>query len=353
MDRWGRRNGLSLGYIFGVIGMTIAGIGTLLQSLPLFLFGIVFMGFSKGVIDLGRYAAAESNSAKRRAKAVSLVVLGGTVGSIVGPTLIKWTTNWAETVNLAPLSGPWFAAAFLSLVGFGLIAIFLRPDPQQIARELDQVIAASAEESAQTVPIVNRPVRTMLSDSAIKLAIAAMVCGQLVMVLIMSITPVHMHLAHHEIDSISLVIMAHTIGMFGLSFVTGWLVDRLGRAPMILIGGLVLISACVIAPLSTEVIWLSVGLFLLGLGWNFCYVAGSTLLSERLTTGEKGRMQGLVDTLINVTSAAGSLGSGLVFAAIGFMTMNWLGMAVALIPIGLVLLFRALQPSFAIEGAAP
>jgi MFS family permease len=334
-----------------MIGMIIAGLGTLFQSLSLFLIGIVFTGFSKGVIDLGRYAAAESNSAKRRAKAVSLVVLGGTVGSIVGPTLIKWTTNWAEMADLVPLSGPWFAAAFLSLIGFGLIALFLRPDPQQIAMRLDEMTAASAEKSAQTGPVANRSVRTLLSDSAIKLAIAAMVCGQLVMVLIMSITPVHMHLAHHEIAAISLVIMAHTVGMFGLSFLTGWLVDRLGRAPMILIGGLILISACIIAPLSTEVVWLSLGLFLLGLGWNFCYVAGSTLLSERLTSGEKGRMQGLVDALINITSAAGSLGSGLVFAAIGFMTMNWLGMIVALIPIGLVLLFRALQPTFAVEGA--
>jgi MFS family permease len=145
--------------------------------------------------------------------------------------------------------------------------------------------------------------------------------------------------------------MAHTIGMFGLSFLTGWLVDRLGRAPMILVGGLVLISACLISPLSTDVPWLALGLFLLGLGWNFCYVAGSTLLADRLSTGEKGQTQGIVDTLINLISAAGSLSSGLVFAALGFLTMNWFGILVSLIPIGLVLLFRALKPVVPVEGA--
>lgn len=95
-----------------------------------------------------------------------------------------------------------------------------------------------------------------------------MVFGQLTMVLVMTITPVHMHHHHHEITAISWVIMAHTLGMFGLSFPVGWLVDRLGRTKMILSGSLILMAACLLAPLSAEVCWLIVALFLLGLGWN-------------------------------------------------------------------------------------
>jgi MFS family permease len=138
--------------------------------------------------------------------------------------------------------------------------------------------------------------------------------------------------------------------MFGLSFLVGWLVDRLGRIKMITVGGLILIAACVLAPLSTEVLWLAVALFLLGLGWNCCFVAGSTLLADVLRPHEKGRIQGLSDATVNIASGVGSLGGGLVFAAIGYMAMNWIGIVVALIPLLLVLALRSARSEVPLEG---
>jgi len=121
---------------------------------------------------------------------------------------------------------------------------------------------------------------------------------------------------------------------------------------MILAGGLILTGACVMAPLSGEVFWLSLALFLLGLGWNCCFVAGSTLLADTLRSHEKGRIQGLADVTVNLASGVGSLGGGLIFAAIGFTAMNGIGLVIALAPVLLVILLRSWRQQMVLEGTA-
>ena len=345
MDWGGRRIGLSLGHIFGVTGAIIAGWAVVQESLLIFLLGIFFIGLAKGVIDLGRYAAAEATPPSRRARAISLVVLGGTVGSITGPSLLEFTGNLATRLELPALSGPWLGAGFFYLLALLIVNLFLRPDPQLIGRQLAALEPSRTAEAERV-----RPFREIFSNPQAKLAIGALIFGQLTMVLLMTVTPVHMHDHHHQISAISWVIMAHTLGMFGFSVVTGWLVDKLGRDKMILIGGLVLILACLTAPLSVELPGLIVALFLLGLGWNFCFVAGSTLLADILRNQEKGRAQGLVDTLINVTSAVGSLSSGLALTGLGFISMSLGTVLVAGLPIMLVLLFGAARRKVSLEG---
>jgi MFS family permease len=345
MDRAGRRVGLSIGHLFGLVGAALTGWAVIQQSLSLFLPGILLLGFTKGAVDFDRYAAGEANSLRRRARAISLVVFGGTAGSIIGPSLVKWTTDTAASAGLPNLSGPWFLIVIFFMISLLLVNLFLRPDPQVIARQLDP----SASEKARLAE-AKRPLPKILKNPAIKLAIASAVCGQLVMVLIMSITPVHMHLAHHQLGAISLVIMAHTLGMFGLSFVTGWLIDKWGRTKMIMAGSFILVLACLVAPLSTQVPVLATGLFLLGLGWNFCYVAGSALLADHLRLAEKGQVQGINDTLISLSAGIGSLGSGLVFAEIGFAAMNWLGLLFALIPAGLIIFFQTTRQTIPAKG---
>lgn len=348
MDRVGRRPGLSLGYLFGVAGVLVAAWAVIGRSLGLFLAGIFLVGLAKGVSDLGRYAAAEANTLSRRARAISLVVLGGTAGSIFGPALIKWSSGLSERAGLPAFSGPWFAAA--GFIGLALVVtqVFLRPDPQQVARQL-----AAFEPDDNPLRRAGRSFQEVLvSDHRAKLAVSAMVFGQLTMVLVMTVTPVHMHDHQHEIAAISWVIMAHTLGMFGLSFFVGWLVDRFGRARMIMAGALILIVSCVLAPLTSQVFGLALALFLLGLGWNCCFVAGSTLLSDVLRSHEKGRIQGVTDASVNVASGVGSLGGGLIFAAIGFTAMNWIGLVVALVPLLLVLVLRATRPEFSLVGGS-
>jgi MFS family permease len=157
------------------------------------------------------------------------------------------------------------------------------------------------------------------------------------MVLVMSVTSVHMDLNGHSLDAISLVIGAHTLGMFGLSMVTGSIADRFGRPQTIVVGALLLIVGSLIAPLSLQTVWLALGLFLVGVGWNLCYIAGSSLLADSITPSERGRVQGASDLLVNLGSAAGSLSSGVILAATGYTVLCILAALFSLVPLAVAL----------------
>jgi MFS family permease len=121
--------------------------------------------------------------------------------------------------------------------------------------------------------------------------------------------------------------------MFGLSVLTGTLADRLGRPLTIILGALLTIAGALIAPLSLLTPWLALALFLVGLGWNLCYIAGSSLLADALTSAERGRVQGASDLMVNLASASGSLLSGLVLARLGYGPLCLFSAALALLPL--------------------
>jgi MFS family permease len=155
------------------------------------------------------------------------------------------------------------------------------------------------------------------------------------MTMLMVITSLHMAHHHHPLTSISAVLSSHVVGMYAFSILSGRLSDRAGRPMVIALGAVALLGSCLTAPLSPNVFPLAASLFLLGLGWNFCYVGGSALLADRLRVEERARVQGANDFLIGVASAAGSLGSGLVFAAHGYAIMGAVGAVVSLVPLAL------------------
>ena len=329
MERVGRRAGLSLGFLIGIAGALVCGFAVLRGSFPGFLLGMWGMGVTRGVMDLGRYAAAEMNPVAQRARAISTVVLGGTVGAILGPALVAPMGQLAVSFSANALAGPWFAAAGLFTLGLALIGLFLRPDPSDLARQL------AANQTPEAAAAANQPARswrTILAQTNTRVAIAAMVIGQLVMVMLMTITSLHMIHNGHVLGDVSLVIMAHTLGMFGLSVVTGRLADNFGRAPVIIAGGALLIAACLVAPLSQRTEVLALALFLLGLGWNFCAVSGAALLTDSLNLSERSRLQGSNDLAVGLVSAMGSLQSGALFEVIGYANLAWISLALSLIP---------------------
>lgn len=336
-DRVGRRLGLSVGFALALIGALLTVWSVMNASFIGFCAGAALMGMGRGGSEQARYVAAEVQTADRRAKVIGLIVFAGTVGAVGGPLLVGPSTRLAESWELLGDSGPYLAAAVLYAIGLLTIFLFLRPDPRQVS----QVLEAENPNKEPDVPV--RPLSQIFRQPAVLLAVAAMAIGQLVMALIMVITPLHMNHNNHSTESVSLVIMAHTLGMFGLSSVTGWLIDRYGRVPLIVAGSAILIISGILAPLSVAVPNLAVALFLLGLGWNFCFIAGSSLLADALAARERARAQGASEVLVSLATGVGSLGTGAVFSQGGMTAVAAVGIALSLLLVALLFWFNRIQ----------
>lgn len=328
MARSGRRIGLSAGYGLGILGGLIAGSGVLAGSLLLFLAGMVLLGAARAVSDQARYAAADVAPAHLRARAVSTLVFAGTVGAIFGPVIATAADRIAQDLGFGELTGSWFTTAGLFVLTLVWINLLLRPDPRDIARAWQ---AGATADTPRPATSSVRSFREIIGIPAAQLALVSLGVAQTVMVMVMTITPIHMRHHDHVLADINFVQGAHILGMFGLSVVNGWLTDRLGRRFTIGLGSLVLIAACAIAPGSPDTVPLALSLFLLGLGWNLCFVSGSSLLTDTLAMHERARIQGAADLVVNLASAAGSLASGLLIASLGYGTLAAIGAGLAVI----------------------
>lgn len=325
MARRGRRPGLVAGYVIGVIGALIAAAAIIERSLPLLLLGTLFIGFGNASNQQSRYAAADLFPPSRRASAIGIVVWGATVGAVVGPNLVQLSGELAERAGVPLLVGPYLVPVLFVGLAAILSFTFLRPDPYELAD--------AASISHDGLPSA-APLREILSRPAVVAAIVALITGQFVMVLIMTMTPLHMTEHGHGLGSVGLVLSAHTFGMFALSPLSGRLTDRYGCPRVIFVGtGVLAISALLsaIAPPDDERLLLG-ALFLLGWGWNLGFVAGSAMLSGGVSLTERTRVQGLSDAFIWSTAAVASLGSGVLVAAAGYASLGILGTAAVVVP---------------------
>ena len=325
MTRRGRRAGLALGYAVGVVGALIAVVAVVGESLPLLLAGSLLIGFGNSSNQLSRYTAADLYPADRRATAIGTVVWASTIGAVIGPNLVDPSGRVAESIGLPALAGPYLVP--ILLVGLASLSSwwFLRPDPYQLA-DVSSVVTADHAAAAPLAEIIRRP--------AVISAVVALVAVQFVMVLIMTMTPLHMDDHGHGLGAVGFVISAHTLGMFALAPISGRLTDRFGCIKVIYAGCAVLALSGVLsaaAPPSSDVV-LAGALFLLGFGWNLGYVAGSALLTGGVSLTERTRVQGLTDALIWSTAAIASLGSGVLVATAGFAALGVLGSVLVIVP---------------------
>lgn len=321
-DRLGRNAGLSLALLIGLAGVTLSAVAVEAQAVWLVGIGVLGIGAARAGAQLARFIAAEVSPAERRGSAISMVVWGGTIGAVAGPLLVSPSSRAAVGLGLDGMTGPIAVAVPLMMLAV-LVAYFgLRPEPLEISRQLEARGPASEVKRA-----VARPFRTLMRIPGVVVAVVTVVLAQAVMIMVMTITSLHMRDIGHSLGDISLVFSAHTLGMFAFAPLSGRLADRLGRAPVMVSGALIVVLSAIVAPSSPTVAPLVVGLLLLGLGWNLCFVAGSALLSDQLSPAERSRTQGANDLLIGLVSGVGSLGSGVVYAAFGYATVNLIGAA--------------------------
>jgi MFS family permease len=333
MARRGRRIGLTTGYLVGLLGATLAIGAVVSRSFPLLLLGTFLIGFGNASNNLSRYAAADLVEPRDRSVAIGAVVWGSTIGGIVGPLLVPFAYGLAPSFGLPGAAGPYLVPMVFVTIAATLSFLLLRPDPFALAYE------AHVE---RPVGEVATPVRQILLRPSVLGAFVALIGGQATMTLIMAITPIHLQDHHHSLDTVGVVISAHVIGMFALAPISGRITRWIGAVPTIFLGSAVLIAASTLAAIapgdSSEL--LLVALFLLGWGWNLGFVAGSTLLSAGVSLAERARVQGVADAVIWSTSAAASLGSGAVMAAAGYSTLGFLGVAIVLMPVALLIARR-------------
>jgi MFS family permease len=330
MLRIGRRPGLLGGLGVGVAGAILCITAVLAGSIALLLVGAFLSGFANGASNLGRYVAADLVPPGRRASAIGTVVWGSTIGAVAGPNLVAPAGAIAVSLGLPELAGAFvLTAVFIGLAAL-LAYVLLRPEPYALADP------SALERSDANVPPPSA--RALLRRPAVSVAIVSLVAGQVVMVLIMTMTPIHLIDHGHGLATVGLVLSAHTFGMFALSPISGRLTDRFGTVAVNAAGFSVLGVAAVLAALAPPDggALLTLALFLLGWGWNLNFVAGSALLGRGLALAERTRVQGISDALVWGSAALAGLVSGVIVAGAGYTALGFFGLALLVVP-GLLL----------------
>lgn len=321
MSANGRRPGMRLAWAIAAVGAGLAFLAAWLKFYPLLPIGMLAFGLGNAANLSARYAAADVASEEDRAKSIGTLVWSGTFGSALGPTLgLGVAGTIALAIGLPELSGPYLMAGGLFLFASIFIDRFLRPDPLELVGGIIAPDPSHAELSAlRTIgrhfANAARPIKDIVAHPSARLAVAAMVIGQAVMVAVMTATPLHMKEGAHELRVIGIVISVHIVGMYFFSPVVGWLVDRIGPRLVIGLGGVILFIGSEMAshtPAASRdgVLW---GLFLVGLGWSFGLIAGSSLLVGSFDTAERVSVQGAADLMMNGAGALAGISAGLLY----------------------------------------
>ena len=324
VPRLGRRPGMAAAMLVATIGGIVGVVAINTAQLSLLLGSMFLIGFGQATTHTSRYAAGDMYPVEARAGAISLVVWAGTIGSVAGPALLEGSANIATALRLPELAGGYLAAAVFMGLATLLYLVALRPDPARLTVTDSPGAAIGA-----------RPgLAAGLARPNVRLALAALVVGQLVMVLIMTGTPIHIRDHGHGLSLIGLVIGGHTFGMFAFSPLTGKLANRFGRVPVMMSGQGVLFAAALLAALSpaTSTPLLVASLFLLGLGWNLGFVSGSALVGEGLEPAVRARLQGVVDGVTWTASAVAAVSSGALLEVGDFQSLAILGGSLVVIP---------------------
>lgn len=378
--RRGRRLALSIGWWVGALGAAVLVLAAQLDAVvPLFV-GLLLIGAGSAVALQSRFAATDLAEPRHKARALGLVVWVGTLGSVLGPNLGAPGELVGAATGLTVFASAFLIAAICLALAGTLVFILLRPDPMLVSDEVMAAAARSgassgarsaapsaarsaasgtadeaavrpaasasdAEPPADLAPgapgVVDRPlpprpkgairrlVAELRTNPGARAAVVAILVGQVIMVAIMTMTPVH--IVHHggSINLVGITISLHVVGMFALAPVVGMMTDRYGHGPTMAIGVVVLLASLVIGAVwPDDMGWIVASLVLLGLGWSFVNVTGSALFSVAVSSETRAASQGGVDALANLFGASAAFAAGPLLAATSFATLSLLTIAV-------------------------
>jgi MFS family permease len=327
-QRMGRRTGLAAGFMAGGLGAAGVVLAAIIES-PLLLFISFFIYGAGTATNLqARYAGTDLAEKHQRATSVSIAMVSTTLGAVAGPNLVGVMGDFARMVNVPELAGPFILAGAAFVTAGLILTFFLRPDPFEVA----QVIEAERQRAGT----FDATERTENDQRGIMLAALIMVVTQIVMVAVMTMTPVHMGNHGHDLGAIGMVIGFHIAGMYLPSLFTGILIDKIGRVAMTIAAAIILLISGIIAAAAPgeSFAMMAISLTLLGVGWNLGLISGTTILVDATAPHSRAKTQGTVDVLIALSGAAGGAMSGVVAAGAGFGFLSISGgvLALGLIP---------------------
>lgn len=331
MVRRGRRPGLVAGYLLGAVGALITILGAVIESFPVLLVGMASFGGATAANLQARFAATDLAEPDRRGRALSLVVWATTVGAVLGPNLIDPGGSVASWLGVPRLAGPFVFGLVAFGLALGLIFVRLRPDPLRVG------VTAPPRPTETSRSALAASLRIVWASPMAVLGMAAIAVAHTVMVAVMVMTPVHMHHGGATLQIIGFVLSGHVAGMYALSPLMGWLVDRFGRLAVIGLGIGILAIALALAGTapSGHSAGLATGLVLLGVGWSACLIAGSTLLTESVPVASRPAIQGANDLVMGLGGAVGGAFGGVVVGTLGF---GWLAVVASPLLVALVAL---------------
>jgi MFS family permease len=331
-QRAGRRAGLASGFMCGGIGAFGIVLAAIYDSLPLLLIAMLIYGAGTATNLLARYTGADLARPHERARAISMIMVSTTFGAVAGPNLVDTMGRFAASIDVPELAGPFLLAGTAYLLAGIVLLTFLRPDPLLVAKAIAAAQLANADSTSEAQ--VGSPAA---SRRGIIVGTTVMVLTQIVMIAIMTMTPVHMKHHGHGLSEVGLVISIHICAMFLPSLVTGMLVDRVGRTVMAYASGVTLLAAGILASLAPDdsMPMLMIALALLGLGWNFGVISGTAQIVDATTVATRAKTQGVIDVLIALSGASSGALSGVFQANSSYATMSLAGglLSLLLIPV--------------------
>ena len=337
-QKLGRRPGLSAGYLAGAIGGVGIVVAASIES-PLLLFmSLLVYGSGLSTNLQARYAGTDLAMPRQRGKAVSTILVATTFGAVAGPNLVGPMGGVAETLGIPELAGPFILASAAYLLAALVLTLLLRPDPLLVARQA----ARAAVDSSSAIVASGL---SALQRRGVALGASVMIVTNVVMISIMSMTPIHMRDHGHGLSATGLVIAVHVAGMFLPSPLTGYLVDKVGRLPMMIAAGITLPVAAVVASLAPHdsVAIIALALFLLGLGWNFGLVAATAMITDSTPLEIRASTQGTVDVCVALSGAGGGALSGVIMATTSYAMLSIAGGVIALALVPIIVMAQSVQ----------
>ncbi len=332
----GRRIGLTSGFMIGGLGAIGVIMAAIINSVFLLFTSLLVYGAGSATNLQARYAGTDLANSKQRATAISTTMVFTTFGAVAGPNLVNVMGNFAHSIGVPPLTGPFILAAAAYVLAGVVLFIMLRPDPLIIARTLE---ATNQEPSNKKHLVTTEQTE---NKRGIFVGATVMVLTQIVMVAIMTMTPVHMRHHGHSLGAVGLVIGFHIGAMYLPSLVTGVLVDKLGRTAMAIASGITLLLSGLVAAFAPgdSMVLLVIALSLLGLGWNFGLISGTALIVDSTGISTRAKTQGSVDVLVALSGAAGGALSGMIVAGTSYLTLSIVGGILSLLLIPVVIWSR-------------